>query len=219
MRYHGYCRRRVLTHEEVVGIGAHAAVLEELEQVVELPVDVAADRHWRVDMLHVGLLHEDLARLEAQVTDLLFGDLLALLEQLYLPVQKNAGGCNAADEVLKLAVAAQATALACLSIQYGVHRTHLSKSDGIGKPGSPCCCRSSLLDWDLREPPGWTQTGPWRSRSGESRAQSDSRTRVRPKGSCGFKSARGPSEDVIIQLARSVLAWPCRCLGAESSLN
>ena len=41
---------------------------EELHQVVELAVDVAAHRHGAVDRLHVGLLDEDLLHLNGFIT-------------------------------------------------------------------------------------------------------------------------------------------------------
>mmetsp|Transcript_111600 Transcript_111600/g.326405 ORF Transcript_111600/g.326405 Transcript_111600/m.326405 type:complete len:216 (-) Transcript_111600:149-796(-) len=59
-----------VAHEEVIGIRAVSANLEEFHQVIELAVNVAADRHWRINSLHVALLHEDLARFCAQSLDL-----------------------------------------------------------------------------------------------------------------------------------------------------
>ena len=55
----------VVAHEEVVGVWIGAADFEELHQVVELAVDVAADGHRALDRLHVRLVLEDLARLLA----------------------------------------------------------------------------------------------------------------------------------------------------------
>jgi len=46
-------------HENVVGVGALAALVEELEEVVELAVDVATDSDRGRDRLHIGLLNED----------------------------------------------------------------------------------------------------------------------------------------------------------------
>ena len=43
----------VVTHEEVVGIGRVSTNLEELTQVVELTVDVAADGHGRANLAHI----------------------------------------------------------------------------------------------------------------------------------------------------------------------
>ena len=53
----------VVAHEEVVGVRARAADAEDLHQVVELSVNVAADDDRRAYRLHVGLVVEDLARL------------------------------------------------------------------------------------------------------------------------------------------------------------
>ena len=43
----------VVAHEEVVGVRGLTANLEQLAQVVELAMDVAADRHGRTHLLHV----------------------------------------------------------------------------------------------------------------------------------------------------------------------
>ena len=48
-----------VAHEEVICIGDVAADFEELFEVVELSVDVAADGDGRVDALDVGLFNED----------------------------------------------------------------------------------------------------------------------------------------------------------------
>ncbi|GMF27424.1 unnamed protein product [Phytophthora fragariaefolia] len=45
-------------HEDVVGVLDVSAAAEELQQVEELAVDVAADRHGAAHGLHVGLLNE-----------------------------------------------------------------------------------------------------------------------------------------------------------------
>ena len=76
-----------VAQEQVVGLGHVAAHAEQLLQVVELAVYVAADGHRRVHLLHVALLGQDLARLRAQRFHLALLDYLALLELLDLPVQ------------------------------------------------------------------------------------------------------------------------------------
>lgn len=50
-------------HEDVVGLGDLAADPEQLEEVVELAVDVAADGDRRRDRLHVGFLEQKLLHL------------------------------------------------------------------------------------------------------------------------------------------------------------
>ena len=55
----------VVAHEEVVGVRVGPADLEELHQVVELAVDVAADGDGAFDRLDVGLFLQHLARLLA----------------------------------------------------------------------------------------------------------------------------------------------------------
>ncbi|KAG7730348.1 hypothetical protein KL933_000143 [Ogataea haglerorum] len=47
--------------------------LEQPQQVVQLPVDVAADRHGRVHQLDVGLLDEQLLRQKTQLLDVVLG--------------------------------------------------------------------------------------------------------------------------------------------------
>jgi len=54
--------------------------LEELQEVVELPVDVPAHRHRRAHRLHVALLHEDLLDVRAQRLELSLLQRLALLD-------------------------------------------------------------------------------------------------------------------------------------------
>ena len=43
----------VVTHEEIVGVRGLSANLEQLAQVVELAMNVTADRHRRAYLLHV----------------------------------------------------------------------------------------------------------------------------------------------------------------------
>ena len=64
----------VVAHEEVVGVGQLATDLENLKQIEELAVGVAADRHWRTHVDQVGLLAENLLGLLADGLDLTLGD-------------------------------------------------------------------------------------------------------------------------------------------------
>ncbi len=81
-----------IAQEEVIGLGTHAAVLEELHEVEELAVDVAADGDGRIHMLHITLFDQDLARLEAELLHLRLGERLAFLELLNLQIQIAAHG-------------------------------------------------------------------------------------------------------------------------------
>ena len=54
-------------HEDVARLGALPARAEELEQVVELPMNVAADGHRAGDGVHRRLLEHDLLHVLAQV--------------------------------------------------------------------------------------------------------------------------------------------------------
>ena len=65
-------------HEEVVGSRTVVAHFEQLHQVVELPVDVAADGDGSVDRLDVGLFNQNVFRIVAQVSDFAFLYELAL---------------------------------------------------------------------------------------------------------------------------------------------
>ena len=76
-----------IPQEEVAHFGHISPVLEELEEVVELTMDVAADGDWRVDSLHVALLDQDLPSFGAEVLDFLLADDLALPEHLDLFIQ------------------------------------------------------------------------------------------------------------------------------------
>ncbi len=68
----------VVPEEEVVGLGREAAVLEEPQEVVVLPVDVAADLERRLQLQEDGLGQEDLPRLEAEAADLVLRQLHVL---------------------------------------------------------------------------------------------------------------------------------------------
>lgn len=63
-----------VAHEEVVRVGDVAADAEELHQVVELAVDVAAYCHGRVDGHDVAFFDEELAGFVAELADVVFGD-------------------------------------------------------------------------------------------------------------------------------------------------
>ena len=63
----------VVAHEEVVGVRVRPADLEELHQVVELAVDVAADGDRALDRLHVRFVLQHLARLLAESSHVFFG--------------------------------------------------------------------------------------------------------------------------------------------------
>ena len=76
-----------VAQEQVVGLGHVASDPEELLQIVELAVYVAAYGDGRVHLLHVALLGEYLARLRAQRLHLALLDDLALLQLLDLAVQ------------------------------------------------------------------------------------------------------------------------------------
>mmetsp|Transcript_35740 Transcript_35740/g.87966 ORF Transcript_35740/g.87966 Transcript_35740/m.87966 type:complete len:225 (-) Transcript_35740:339-1013(-) len=60
-----------VTHEDVVGVRHVPARLEQLQEVVELPVDVPHDRDGRAHRVHVGLLGYQRARALAQLQHLL----------------------------------------------------------------------------------------------------------------------------------------------------
>lgn len=54
----------VVAHEQVVGVRGPAPDAEQLHQVVELAVHIAAYRHWTFYLLHVRLLSQNLLSLE-----------------------------------------------------------------------------------------------------------------------------------------------------------
>eukprot|EP01136_Pigoraptor_vietnamica_P039277 Opistho-1_new@9865 len=72
----------IIAHEEIVCVGRLAANAEQLHQVVELAVDIAAHRHGASHGLHIRLLLENFARLLAQLLDLGLGQLLAVVQLL-----------------------------------------------------------------------------------------------------------------------------------------
>ena len=94
----------VVAQEEVVGVGREAAQVEQSQQVVELPVDVAdlpnKAYHFdgRLELQHDGLGHEDLDALGQQVLDLGLGQVDALLHL------ESAHGQQLLDHLVHLAV-------------------------------------------------------------------------------------------------------------------
>ena len=63
-----------VAHEEVVGVRDVAADAEELHEIVELAVDVAAYCDRGVDLYDVGFFDEELAGFVADLADLGFGN-------------------------------------------------------------------------------------------------------------------------------------------------
>ena len=62
-----------VTHEDVACVWDLAALVEELEKIVELAVDVTADGDGRRYGLHVALLNEELLDLLTQHSEVTFG--------------------------------------------------------------------------------------------------------------------------------------------------
>jgi len=71
-----------VAHEDVVGVGDLAASPEELFQVVELAVNVAADGDGREDRLHIRLLQEQVTNDIAESLQLVFRQVIALFRNL-----------------------------------------------------------------------------------------------------------------------------------------
>ena len=55
----------IVSHEQVVGVGTVAAYSEQLQKILKLPVNVAADCDRAFDRLDVALLYEDFPGLVA----------------------------------------------------------------------------------------------------------------------------------------------------------
>ena len=49
----------VVTHEEIVGVGRLTTNLKQFPQIVELAVNVTADRDWSTDLLDVRFVNKD----------------------------------------------------------------------------------------------------------------------------------------------------------------
>lgn len=79
-----------ITQEQVVDWGDVTTFLEQLQQVVELTVDIAANCHRWIYSLHVALLDKDLSGLCTEVLYLLFGNGLAFSQLGDLLIQKTA---------------------------------------------------------------------------------------------------------------------------------
>ena len=96
-------RIRGRTHEEVVRLRAESPQLEQLQQVKELAVYITTylagsegaysrgiytHRDRRIDVLHVPLLNQDLARLQTQPLYFRLSYRLAFLQPCYLSINK-----------------------------------------------------------------------------------------------------------------------------------
>lgn len=77
----------IVPHEEVVCVGAVAADPEQLQQIQELPVDIAANGYRAADWLHVALLHQDFLGLFAEGLYCFLRQGLAFHELAYLLIQ------------------------------------------------------------------------------------------------------------------------------------
>ena len=78
-------------HEDVARLGHAPALPQQLEQVPELPVDVAADRHGARDGLDVRLLHERRAHALAEELHVRLREVLAVQQLLDPGVGVEAG--------------------------------------------------------------------------------------------------------------------------------
>ena len=74
-------------HENVARLRAIAAGVEELEQVVKLPVNVATNGDWALHWLHGALLEHEVLHVLAQVLQVELGQQLALLDVLDPPIE------------------------------------------------------------------------------------------------------------------------------------
>lgn len=86
----------VVAHEQIIRVWCFASIAKQFHEVVKLPVDIPANRHWTLDRLHVGFFHQDFPRLVAQLFHFLFGERFALPKVLDLRVQvrvRIAGPC------------------------------------------------------------------------------------------------------------------------------
>ena len=45
------------TKEKIARLGAHTAHAEELHKIMKLSMNISADRHRRIDTLHIALFH------------------------------------------------------------------------------------------------------------------------------------------------------------------
>ena len=62
----------VIAHEDVFGCWDLSTLVEQFQKVMELPVDVSANRNWSFDWLHVALLYQNFLYFLAQNTKLSF---------------------------------------------------------------------------------------------------------------------------------------------------
>ena len=72
----------IVSHEQVVGVGAGASYLKQLLNVLELPVDVPTYRYGTFYFLYVRLFGEDLLCFLAERLDLRFCQVLPVVQLL-----------------------------------------------------------------------------------------------------------------------------------------
>ena len=56
----------IITHKEIIGIGSIYSYLKELDEIIELAMDITANRHQTLHRLYVPLLDENRPRLIAK---------------------------------------------------------------------------------------------------------------------------------------------------------
>ena len=76
-----------IAHKQIIGLRHVTPDFEELFEVVELSVDVAADGDGRVHPLHVALFHENFPCLGAERFHVRLADGLALAQHFDPPIQ------------------------------------------------------------------------------------------------------------------------------------
>lgn len=83
-------RRRltyIIAHEEIIGMRSISTNPKELDEIVKLAVNIAANRDGTLHRLNIPLLHQNRPSLIAQRLHLRFWQSLALHQHLDLPVQ------------------------------------------------------------------------------------------------------------------------------------
>ena len=77
----------VISHEEIVVVGKLSSNFEEFFQIIELSMNITANRDWGSHWLNIALVHQDLLGFFTQGLDAVFWEGLAQKELVDLSIQ------------------------------------------------------------------------------------------------------------------------------------
>ena len=88
-------------HEDIARVRAFTAIAEELQQIVELPMNISTDGHWALHWLHRALLEHQLLHILTQVLQVVLWQQLAIahFSDPFIQVSSHGDGGRVLDPV------------------------------------------------------------------------------------------------------------------------